>query len=436
MSATPTYEFRKYLLETLRTNIAGDSDTYYIAIGRSEVWDDSDNVPTVRNSLRDERKFRYGMQSVKIAEDNSLVIPRVTWSSGTVYAAFDDNAVSHPATPYYVVTDDNQVYVCVQRGLNSDGTTKASTVKPTGTSTSKLSTADGYIWQYLYSIGTASSSKYLTANYMPIQFLDSADNPTQQAQVDAQNASISGEILNIVVTNGGSGYTSAPTVTIEGDGSGATATATVSGGAVKRIQMSSRGSGYSAAKISFSGGAGSGAEARAVLPPTGGLTANAVRTLRAKAILFNAKTDGVEGGDFIVENDFRQIAIIRNPTDYSGTRFTGNTGLALKSMIVSDASGFAEDALITGGTSGSIAIIDYVDSDIIYFHQNEDTGFGRFDSDIGGIVTSAGTNTTLTALIDSADVDYLSGDIIYLENRAAIIRSTEQIEDIKAIISL
>lgn len=55
---------------------------------------------------------------------------------------------------------------------------------------------------------------------------------------------ISGFLIGATVTSGGSGYTTAPAVTITGNGSGAAATATVSGGAVSGITIISAGSGY------------------------------------------------------------------------------------------------------------------------------------------------------------------------------------------------
>jgi hypothetical protein len=82
------------------------------------------------------------------------------------------------------------------------------------------------------------------------------------------------------VTAAGSGYTSAPTVTITpaaGDdtGSGATATATASGGAVTAVSLvqtgttpNSSGGGYTLGPtVGFSGGGGTGAAATAVLSP-------------------------------------------------------------------------------------------------------------------------------------------------------------------------
>jgi hypothetical protein len=76
-----------------------------------------------------------------------------------------------------------------------------------------------------------------------------------------------GALTTIIVTNGGSGYTSVPTVSITGGGgSGATATAVISGGAITSLTVSSSGTGYtSAPTVSFSGGAGSGGAATAVL---------------------------------------------------------------------------------------------------------------------------------------------------------------------------
>jgi Putative Ig domain len=85
----------------------------------------------------------------------------------------------------------------------------------------------------------------------------------------------------ITVTSGGSGYTSAPTVTISApnctagpDCVQATATATVSGGSVTAITISSGGLGYKPApQITYTGGGGAGAAALAIVSATGVVTA-------------------------------------------------------------------------------------------------------------------------------------------------------------------
>lgn len=70
----------------------------------------------------------------------------------------------------------------------------------------------------------------------------STGNPGSRATATANV--ISGFVVGATVTVGGSGYSSAPTVTITGNGTGAAATATVSSGAVSGITITNAGSGY------------------------------------------------------------------------------------------------------------------------------------------------------------------------------------------------
>ncbi len=72
-------------------------------------------------------------------------------------------------------------------------------------------------------------------------------------------------IDDIQITNAGFGYTSAPTITIVGDGTGATATATIVNGRVDSILITNRGTGYTTATILFSGGNGQSAAASPVI---------------------------------------------------------------------------------------------------------------------------------------------------------------------------
>jgi hypothetical protein len=66
----------------------------------------------------------------------------------------------------------------------------------------------------------------------------------------------------IAVTNGGSGYTSAPTVSFTNGGTGAIATATVTGGAVTGITVTHPGFNFtSATQVVLTGGGGGGASA-------------------------------------------------------------------------------------------------------------------------------------------------------------------------------
>ena len=72
-------------------------------------------------------------------------------------------------------------------------------------------------------------------------------------------------ISSIEITNPGTGYTSAPTITITGDGIGATAQARIVNGAIQSIQITNRGIDYTRAVVTISGGGGYGASASAII---------------------------------------------------------------------------------------------------------------------------------------------------------------------------
>tara|TARA_R100001594_G_scaffold9166_1_gene22620 strand:+ start:2655 stop:6470 length:3816 start_codon:yes stop_codon:yes gene_type:complete len=97
------------------------------------------------------------------------------------------------------------------------------------------------------------------------------------------------EVTTITITNGGSNYTSAPTISFSGGGgTGATATATISNGAVTAITITNGGSNYSSnPTISFSGGGGSSAAATASI--TGGLYVGYLYVYRVRLPKFYIK---------------------------------------------------------------------------------------------------------------------------------------------------
>ena len=457
MVAIITDAFKRQILDNIYDNVVDSNNTYYIGIGRSENWDSSDTPPVPTNSVRDVRNFRLSLQAIKTAEDVEYVIPRYNWSSGTIYSGYDDAIVGYPTNAYYVFTDENAVYICVQQGRDATGNAVASTVKPTGSTTAEFRNADGYVWKYMYTIGAITSNKFVSANFIPAQFIESTDSNSPAIDVDqfaVQAAATPGQIVGVAVTSGGSGYTSAPTVTLVGAGTrAANASATVAGGVVVKIEMNdsggsgkSLGAGFLYADVTFSGGGGTGAKARAILSPPGGLGADPRDDFRSTALMFNSQIDGSQSGEFITSNDFRQVAIIRNPkvpaTDSDFTAIAGNALRRLK--FASVANTFSEDNTLFGNISGAKAHIDAQDSSVVWYHQTEETGFGIFSE--GETVTETdgiGEGILNAEALDPDDdaytlsrVNNLSGDIIYLDNRSAIERSNEQSEDIKVIIQL
>lgn len=108
-----------------------------------------------------------------------------------------------------------------------------------------------------------------------VQALFSAGGSDIEAHFKAQLVPALVTAIDVLV--GGSGYTSAPTVTITStSGSGAAATATITNGVVTGVNVTAQGGGYIfAPTITFSGGGGSGATAVALLS-AGGIAAIAL----------------------------------------------------------------------------------------------------------------------------------------------------------------
>jgi hypothetical protein len=469
MVAIITDAFKRQLIDQLTDDVDSTSVAYYLGIGRSQDWDSTDTPPNPTNSLREIRNYKLNQQAMKLGEDISFVIPRYNWTSGTTYSAYDDAVAGYPSNAYYVMTDELQVYICLQQGKNTSGIAVPSTIQPAGVLLNPQTTADGYVWRYLYSVSAGRSQKFQSANYQPVEFIKTTATgltAQQTEQRTTQYSSIRGEITGIEMINGGTGYTSTPVVTITGrqatyDGVApkiATATATMSAGAIVKIQMNDSsylgvdgkayGRGYQAAAVTITGGGGTGATARAVLAPGAGIGGDPRDDLRSTAIMFNSKFSGTEGNTFVTGNDFRQVAIIRNPRtgpDSDSPLFQGNAANTLSSLkFTSVGTSFTKDKTILGAVSGAVGLIDRTDSNRVYFHQDEATGFLAFtegeavneiDGSGVGTLDSAGVDGN-TRAYDSAEVDMMSGDILYIDNRAAVTRAGDQNEDVKVIIQL
>lgn len=454
MTAVITDRFRHSIVGDIIDGINDSSSTYYIGLGRSEYWDSSDTAPTPTNDLAEVREFRQSLQAIKKITATSYVVPRVNWTTGTTYAQYDDTAVGYPSPSYYVMTENFGVYICLRTGRNAAGSTVASTVEPSGSNNHPFETADGYVWKFLYTISALEANYFLSANYMPISkiigSLDSDATGIQLKHKEIQDTAKSGMITSILVTDGGSGYTSPPEVVISGNGDAiitasitSTIDSSVDSGTVTRIEFANDSStliyptNYDYASVTFTGGGGSGATARAIISDEDGIGFDARKDLKSSALMLHTKVSGSEE-DFIVIQDFRQVGLIRDPKKYgSDSDFTDNTGNALRSLTLSlTSSAFSVDKTIVGGISGTKAYIDEVDSDTIYYHQSAATGYGSFS--IGETITESdgpgeGVVGTIT---DSSEFDPFSGDVLYIDNRSAIERMSNQIEDIKIILQL
>ena len=121
--------------ELLHTQIINTSDNnhFYVGIGKSDQYDSAsdDTINPVRVK-RDEQEARYNLESkIKVSETNmTFTVPINNWISGTVYSAYSDTQIGYPIQPYYVITEDQHIYVCLANNRNASGVAQPSTIKP------------------------------------------------------------------------------------------------------------------------------------------------------------------------------------------------------------------------------------------------------------------------------------------------------------------
>jgi len=408
------------------------------------------------------------------------------------------NATNLYDSNYFVMNSDYKVYICLQNGTdpdNPDG--RASLDEPTFTDLEPRAagtSGDGYIWKYLYTIKPGDITKFDSTNFMPVPS-DWATNSVDAPVRD--NAATSGQLKIVTITNRGVGlgtanqtYTKVP---IKGDGTGAEATVVVnSNSKVESVTVSKGGSGYSFGTLDLdAGGVPAGSTAAAfnvIIPPQGGHGSDIYRELGAKnALLYSRIENDTENPDFITGNQFGRIGIVQNPKSF-GT--SSNLELDKASAVYaikltgagSSTATFNADAFITqtvglGSTAvGRVISYDQTTQVLKYWQdrttagfntngtQNTDPEYGfhltRFTSTtntggslniIGGSATLAiqssftGISTVInsktyylgqsfTKGVANPEVRKYSGNIIYVDNRPAITRSTNQKEDIKVIL--
>ena len=444
--------FIQQLLDENEGTKLGDSDNYfYIGVARSQQWDPVANTDTFTvpsNTEREEKLLRYNLQSIKSVEAFSLVVPLVDWTSNTVYYNYNDNVASQSQS-FYVRTSDNNVYVCIRQGKTDAGVALVSTVKPIQTNSSLLIGADGYVWKYLYTISTADANSFLTANFMPVKLVDSAAATDPYfGQYTTQNAAITGQITGYRVVNGGSGFASPPTLSVVGNGTGAKAHAIIAANSIVAVEIGdsvgdtylsqAMGSSYNEAYVKITG-SGTGAQVVPIFS-NDGIGKDPTNDLRSTSIMFNIKPEGNVQNKWVVNNDYRQVALLKNLKQYdSAAAFTGTQGLALRQMTLTApiAGGitFANDITVTGESDASAWIDFYDDSSTIWYHQDEATGFRHFEN--GETITIEGKAGSFTvSTLTQPDVDKYSGDLLFVNNTSSVTRDADQTEDIKLVIKL
>ena len=483
MPAIITDKFRIHNSEQFQEAFSeGSGNTMYLGIGRPQPFavgtrgdartnnEGSDTSPLTPADNLNAQHFPFDdmLATKKIAaSDVTFAIPRRDWVTGTTYDVYRHDYGEYATgtttaitsnsgkstlfdATFYVLTADRNVYKC----LENDGNT-ASTVEPTGTSTTVLSTADGYKWKYMYTLSASQQANFLSTDFMAV----STDSTISAAAV-------AGAIDEIKIKSAGTGGTDGTHtgIAIRGDGTGGTCSVTISGNIVTAVTVTAAGTSYtfgtvSNAQIVAAGGTSlSGAELDVIIPPKGGHGKNAIEELGGFYVMLNTSLEGTESsnsGDVTTANDFRKITLVRDPLS-GGSAATANTLRATKAINVTGVSGsYVVDEKISQATTGAVGKVVEWDStnSILYYiqtrHNDEgvDTNGNQTAFSGTNIVTGAGgatgTPTTSTSTINNvsftsgysaSEIDADSGDILYIENRAPITRAADQTENIKLVI--
>jgi hypothetical protein len=174
MASIVTSKFRIHNAQQFYESFSEAANTImYLFVGKNTEFANDNSPPTPINSTANIEytpwRDMYGVKRIQSA-DVTHAVPRYDWTSGIVYVAYDDTSTSLLTDTFYVMTEDYNVYKCLFNNASA-----ASTTKPTGTSSARFTTADGYIWKFMYTVSTAKALKFLTSDYMPIQTLASDD---------------------------------------------------------------------------------------------------------------------------------------------------------------------------------------------------------------------------------------------------------------------
>lgn len=278
----------------------------------------------------------------------------------------------------------------------------------------------GYTYATLTVNGDGSGAE-ITADLSP------GDVNTLQANIEL--LTVDGRITAIKTDSGGWGYAAA-TITIEGDGVGAEATAIIENGYIKKINMTNYGSGYRWARVTISGN-GFGAKARAIISPYGGHGKYTVNDLYARTLMFYTNISGDKNQGFEVNNDYRQLGILKNPRVYNGTNNLTSISASACWVISGNISTtfFPADSLIYESNTGKrFRIVTNTGSAILA--QSLD----NFEPVIGTTFVNDGNFTFSASAITPPNVDKYSGDLLFIDNKQAFTPTADQSVTLRTVI--
>lgn len=256
---------------------------------------------------------------------------------------------------------------------------------------------------------------------------------TQQSNIEL--LTVAGAISSVPVVSGGYGYgDGSTTVQIIGDGYGATAEAVIYNGKIIKINLINAGYGYTWANVSVTGSVSArGAKARAIISPYGGMGKNAINNLYSRILMFYTNISSDKNQGFTVNNDYRQIGVVKNPNRYGSTVIL-STNLASPCWVVSatnTVTDFPADALLhmNNDDNSKFRIVSNTGSSLLL--QALDNAIPQ----IGSSFTNRTNNFSInTSAVTPPNVDKYSGDLLFIDNRQAFTPTSDQTVTLRTVI--
>lgn len=282
----------------------------------------------------------------------------------------------------------------------------------------------GYTYANLSVSGDGNSAQ-LAADLSP------GDINTLQANTELLTTD--GRVMAYPVISSGYGYSSDFPITITGDGTGASAMARIVNGKVTKIEVLNYGIGYRWCKVAFDQGSGNGADARGVMAPYGGHGKNPISGMFAKKLMFysNISKDANQG--FTVNNDFRQLGLIKNPRKFGAY---GNlvSNLASACYVITgtiDINNFVQDMQVNlGSATGPLFRIVALTTTAVLVQSLDNTV-----PVVGSVFINAVGNTFSASGVTAPTVDKYSGNLLFIDNKVAFTPTADQNVTLRTVIN-
>lgn len=262
MATANTNDLRLHNTRNFIEALHGPNGEYrgYVFLGRTTPWEVDNETkeevpPSPTSSIKEFYRTYHEMISMIGIEETDVfyMIRRNVWTSASVYDIYrhDYSSINLSRSgaknlwdaSFYVINQNNVVYVCLDNNENSP-----STVEPQNDTDDPFYTSDGYLWLKVYTISVNDLYNHGTERYIPIT-------------TDSYSSTVEGAVYTVKIEVAGSGFTNNPTgianqvpfyyCNILGDGTGAVARVSVSNQKVTQIVVVRSGSGYTHGVLDF-----------------------------------------------------------------------------------------------------------------------------------------------------------------------------------------